>query len=117
MLISPFRDLKVRAARSSKGAKQSGAAASYRGAAGSKLFLMPEDVQFASPKNLDSFANLLATFTGKLQDEWDNSALAEDVATLSYDKALRQQCQTGIPEPSADSLHEASLSHLSGAHL
>jgi hypothetical protein len=65
---------------------------------------VPEDAQLASPKNLDSFANLLATFTGKLQDEWDNSALAEDMATLTYEKALRQQCHTGIPELPADSL-------------
>jgi hypothetical protein len=65
---------------------------------------VPEDAQLASPKNLDSFANFLATLTGKLQDEWDNSALADDVATLTYDKALRQQCQSGIPQLPADSL-------------
>ena len=38
-----------------------------------------------------SFANLLASFTSKLAEmtAWDDSALADDVATITYEQALR----------------------------
>ncbi|MGA9584572.1 MAG: hypothetical protein WBQ95_04545 [Terracidiphilus sp.] len=45
-----------------------------------------------APKDASSFANLLATFTGaarKSNGMWDDSALLDDVATISYEQALR----------------------------
>lgn len=45
-----------------------------------------------APKAASSFANLLATFTGapkKSNDMWDDSALLDDVTTISYEQALR----------------------------
>lgn len=50
---------------------------------------MPEPAQPAPPKAPGSFANLLASFAGKLHnDPWDDSALADDVTTISYEQAL-----------------------------
>ena len=63
---------------------------------------MPEAVEVASQKSGSSFANLLASFTRKLQDdEWDDSALADDVAPLSYEEALRATRRTRAPETAA----------------
>lgn len=51
---------------------------------------MLETVHSASHKSRNSFADLLASFTGKVEsDGWDDSALADDVTTLSYEEALR----------------------------
>lgn len=51
---------------------------------------MPEPAQIVPQRSGGSFASLLASFTRKLQDgEWDDSALADDVATLTYEQALR----------------------------
>jgi len=51
---------------------------------------MPETVESAPDKSRNSFADLLASLTGKLQsDGWDNSALEDDVTTISYEEALR----------------------------
>jgi hypothetical protein len=44
------------------------------------------------PKEESSFANLLAMFAGaakKSNDMWDDSALLDDVTTISYEQALR----------------------------
>jgi hypothetical protein len=51
----------------------------------------------------DNFANILASLTGpepNLADSWDDSALADDVATISYEQALKTQ---GRGKLSADS--------------
>lgn len=51
---------------------------------------MPETVETTPHKSRNSFADLLASFTGKLQgDRWDDSALEDDVTTISYEDALR----------------------------
>ena len=45
-----------------------------------------------APKDASSFASLLASLAGGTQiatDTWDDSTLAEDVATISYEQALR----------------------------
>lgn len=45
-----------------------------------------------TPKEASSFASLLASLAGGTQiatDTWDDSTLAEDVATISYEQALR----------------------------
>lgn len=54
--------------------------------------VMSAPAQSAPAKNTGSFASLLASFTGaaeKENDEWDLSGLADDVATISYEEALR----------------------------
>jgi hypothetical protein len=53
---------------------------------------MPGSAQSAPTKNTGSFASFLASFTGaadKQKDDWDLSELAEDVATISYEDAVR----------------------------
>ena len=51
---------------------------------------MPETVESASDRSRNSFVDLLASFTGKFEsDGWDDSALADDVTTISYEDALR----------------------------
>ena len=52
---------------------------------------MLETDQAAAPHQRgNGFADLLASFTGRLQnDGWDDSALADDVSTISYEEALR----------------------------
>ena len=53
-------------------------------------FPMPEPAQVAPYTSRNSFADLLASITGKLQsDGWDDSGLANDVSTISYEQALR----------------------------
>ncbi|MGA8741048.1 MAG: hypothetical protein WB561_07670 [Terracidiphilus sp.] len=56
---------------------------------------MSEPVSIPAPKSASSsFASLLASFTGspnKPSQAWDDSALADDVAILSYEQALRSQ--------------------------
>src|SRR5207253_3189453 len=60
---------------------------------------MPEPAQVATQKTAASFANLLTSFTGRLQsDAWDNSALADDVAVLTYEQALRSTRRARLPE-------------------
>lgn len=53
-------------------------------------YSMPETVESAPDKSRNSFMDLLASLTGKLEsDGWDDSALADDVTTISYEDALR----------------------------
>ena len=61
----------------------------------------------SEPSNLpasakpEQFANLLAAFSsraGQEHDEWDLSALADDVATISYEQALRANRRVRQPE-------------------
>ena len=63
---------------------------------------------------------MLASFTRKLQDdEWDDSALANDVATLTYEQALLATCPSRAPETTVPVLHEqvrASESSSSAVH-
>jgi len=59
---------------------------------------MPEPAQVASQKTAASFANLLTSFTGRLQcDPWDDGSLADDVAVLTYEQALRSTRQARPP--------------------
>lgn len=51
---------------------------------------MPD--QFPLPNDASSFASLLASFTGSPKrpaETWDDSALLDDVTTISYEQALR----------------------------
>ena len=53
---------------------------------------MPEPAPSTAQKNPGSFARLLASFTGMDEegnDDWDLSELPDDVATISYEEALR----------------------------
>lgn len=68
---------------------------------------MPEPDQFASQKTPGSFASLLASISSKLQaDAWDDSALVDDVATISYEQALRAHRRGRSAEPATRSLLE-----------
>ncbi len=54
-------------------------------------------------KEASSFSSLLASLTGSTQNSnqiWDDSALADDVSTISYEQALRSHRRV----PSAESL-------------
>ena len=65
-------------------------------------FFMPDPAQLAPHKARNSFADLLASFTGKLQsDGWDDSALADDVTTISYEQALRSARRSRMPQEAA----------------
>jgi hypothetical protein len=60
---------------------------------------MPEPAQVASQKTGASFANLLTSFTGRLQsDPWGDAPLADDVAVLTYEEALRSTRRARLPE-------------------
>lgn len=60
---------------------------------------MQELAPSASAKSPFNFANLLASLTGTLQnDDWNNNALADDVATLTYEQALGSH-RHRIPAP------------------
>ena len=50
---------------------------------------MLERDQTAPDRSRNSFAELLASFTGRQSDGWDDSALADDVSTISYEQAVR----------------------------
>jgi hypothetical protein len=66
---------------------------------------MPEPDQSVSPKTPGSFASLLASISSKLQnDPWDDSALADDVATITYEQALGKHRRVRIPESATKSL-------------
>jgi hypothetical protein len=72
------------------------------GALGGYAFSMPDPAQSAPHKARNSFADLLASLTGKLQsDGWDDSALADDVTTISYEQALRSARRARMPQETA----------------
>ena len=53
---------------------------------------MSESVQTPTTKSANSFASLLESFTGaakKTNQLWDDSLLFDDVATITYEQALR----------------------------
>jgi len=55
------------------------------------------------PKDASTFANLLASLTGSTpgtSQPWDDSTLADDIATISYEQALRSHRR--VPAPSTD---------------
>lgn len=59
------------------------------------LGCMPETVESAPDKSRNSFADLLASLTAKLEsDGFDDSALPDDVTTISYEDALRSARRT-----------------------
>jgi hypothetical protein len=51
---------------------------------------MPKVAQTVPSRTSGSFASVLASLTGRLHDDgWNDSALAEDITTISYEQALR----------------------------
>ena len=63
---------------------------------------MPDPGPNRPPGNRTSFASMIASFAGgpsASADPWDLTALADDVATISYEKALRTHRRIGPPEP------------------
>jgi hypothetical protein len=77
---------------------------------------MPKLAQAIPAGNKSSFASFLASFTGRMQDdEWDDSALAQDVATISYEQALGAARREGSPHARADSVLEQEASLVSTA--
>lgn len=72
---------------------------------------MPESAQPASSKNT-GFASFFTSFTNlseKRNDDWDISELADDVATISYEQALRS-CRAGrAPETATEKLQDETL--------
>jgi hypothetical protein len=71
---------------------------------------MPEPGQSVSQKAPGSFASLLASISGKLQaDAWDDSALVDDVSTITYEQALRAHRRGRSAEPATKSLLDDSV--------
>ncbi|HEY2470707.1 MAG TPA: hypothetical protein VGI45_23130 [Terracidiphilus sp.] len=69
---------------------------------------MPDPAPSGNPTN---FASLLAALTGAAKepgDSWDMSALGDDVATISYEQALRTHRRTRTEEPLACSIEPHS---------
>jgi hypothetical protein len=67
------------------------------------FYAMSDLSSFPAPKEASTFASLLASLTGgtnKSSDLWDDSALADDVSTISYEQALRSHRRV----PPAESL-------------
>lgn len=68
---------------------------------------MPEPAQAAPEKPSGSFASVLASFAGRLpRDSWDDSALADDVAILTYEQALRSTRRPRMPETATNRAFE-----------
>lgn len=68
---------------------------------------MPEPAPSSPPKNSGSFASLLSSFASRPKQEdtdWDLSALADDVATISYEQALRAHRRVRSFEPATETL-------------
>lgn len=59
---------------------------------------MPDPAQPGTHLSRNSFADLLASISGKLRsDGWDDSALEDDVSTISYEQALRAARRGRVP--------------------
>lgn len=72
---------------------------------------MPDPGPNRPSGNRTSFASMIASFAGgpsASADPWDLSALANDVATISYEKALRTHRRIGPPEPLPPSVESNS---------
>jgi hypothetical protein len=79
---------------------------------GAYAVVMPESVQTVRPKSAGSFADFLASFTGgsdKSDDDWDLSGLAEDVATINYEQALRSHRAAHAAEFATERLRDKPL--------
>ncbi|MBS1803615.1 MAG: hypothetical protein JST28_09615 [Acidobacteria bacterium] len=67
---------------------------------------MPHPIQEAGQKTTGSFASFLASFAGRQQsDSWDDSALASDAVTLTYEQALSAPRGARISGTAVDSGH------------
>lgn len=65
-----------------------------------RLGAMEEAAEHAPSAGSSSFAGLLAALTGaKAEAPWDDSELADDVATLSYERALQAHGRYKAPDP------------------
>jgi hypothetical protein len=79
---------------------------------------MPELIPTPAIKSAGSFASLLESLTGssekKTNGTWDDSALLDDVATISYEQALRshrrvaQAAVASQNEPQSATVHPSS---------
>ena len=66
---------------------------------------MQQPAPSAPSKAPGSFASLLASLTGTLEDDsWDDSALANDVTTLTYEQALNSHRRSRALERATESL-------------
>src|SRR5579871_2783157 len=71
---------------------------------------MPDLVTTAAMKSAGSFATFLESLTGssKKGESWDDSALLDDVATISYEQALRSHRRVppavSLPDSSSHSI-------------
>ncbi len=66
------------------------------------FYAMSEPASIPAPKSVSSFAGMLASLTGsagKPRPTWDDSALADDVAIISYEQALHSQRRIPPPAP------------------
>jgi hypothetical protein len=71
---------------------------------------VPELTQPIPAKTSGSFASLLASLTGKHPEEpWDDTALADDTATITYEQALRTHRRIRTSEPATEMLPDALL--------
>jgi predicted DNA binding CopG/RHH family protein len=77
---------------------------------------MPQSAESVSSRTSGSFASLLASFTGKLQnDAWDDSVLADDVATITYEQALSAHRRGRTRESATISLLDESAENVAVA--
>jgi hypothetical protein len=63
---------------------------------------MSDSIPVPPPNNASSFASLLASFTAareKSSETWDDSALLDDVTTISYEQALRSHRRVPDRDP------------------
>ena len=75
------------------------------------LYSMSAPLVSSSPENPSSFAALLASITARPshKDGWDDSALADDVATISYEEALKHHRRVPSLESATEALPHHSL--------
>jgi len=74
------------------------------------LHSMPQTAEHGSPAATDGFAGLLAALASpvrKAEPAWNDDALADDVATLSYERALQARARYRAANPSDYSLTDA----------
>lgn len=70
---------------------------------------MSEFTQPIPAKTSGSFASLLASLTGKRADDsWDDTALADDTTTITYEQALRSHRRVRSSESATETLPNES---------
>ena len=77
------------------------------------FYAMPDQFPVPPPNNASSFASLLASFTGarpKTGETWDDSALLDDVTTISYEQALRSHRRVPAARPRTSNVASARRS-------